>query len=182
MNIGETVGGPFRQLALLAPRGRVFGSGPNDFQVNRTAAAVGITATAVASWRLVVAGPARSVSLTRSALMAMPQHTYSLPIACVEGWSTTQPWTGVRMSDLAALVGAPAGSQAHVQSFQPSGPFRHCDLSATQMRDERTLLALCVNGVPLSADHGYPARLILPAQPGVHCTKWVGTVAFSLPA
>src|SRR5581483_7256113 len=50
MNIGETVGGPFRQLALLAPRGRVFGSGPNDFQVNRTAAAVGITAAAVASW------------------------------------------------------------------------------------------------------------------------------------
>ncbi len=182
LNIGESVGGPFRRLALLAPRGRVFGTGPNDFQVNRTAAAVGITAGAVANWRLAVSGPAKSVSLSRSQLMAMPQHTYSLPIACVEGWSTTQRWTGVRVSDLGALVGASHGSQVHVQSIQPSGPFRHSDLSAAQLQDPRALLALCVNGVALSADHGYPARLILPAQPGVHCTKWVGGMNFYVPA
>jgi DMSO/TMAO reductase YedYZ molybdopterin-dependent catalytic subunit len=183
LNIGETVGGPFRRLALLAPRGRVFGTGPNDFQVNRTAASVGVgpelTGT---SWRLAVSGPSKSVSLTRSQLMAMAQHAYSLPIACVEGWSTTQRWTGVRVSDLAALVGAPDSSQVHVQSIQPSGPFRHADLSAVQLRDPRTLLALCVNGVALSADHGYPARLILPAQPGVHCTKWVGFMNFYVQA
>jgi DMSO/TMAO reductase YedYZ molybdopterin-dependent catalytic subunit len=44
------------------------------------------------------------------------------------------------------------------------------------------LLALCVNGVELSPDHGYPARLILPDQPGVHCTKWVGSMNFYEPA
>jgi DMSO/TMAO reductase YedYZ molybdopterin-dependent catalytic subunit len=182
LNIGETVGGPLRRLALLAPRGRVFGTGPNDFQVNRTAAAVGVTAASIANWRLAVHGPARSVSLSRAQLMAMRQATYDLPIACVEGWSTTQRWTGVRVSDLAALVGAVDGSQVHAQSIQPSGPFRHADLSAAQVHDPRTLLALCVNGVALSADHGYPARLILPAQPGVHCTKWVGSMNFYVPA
>ena len=179
LNIGETVGGPLRQLALLAPRGRVFGTGPNDFQINRTAASVGVTpALTGPSWRLSLAGAARTVSLSREQLLELPQHTYALPIACVEGWSTTQHWTGVRLTDLAALVGAPAGALVHVQSVQPSGPFRHADLSPAQVRDPQAMLALAVNGAPLSPDHGYPARLILPAQPGVHCTKWVGTMHF----
>ena len=65
VNIGETVGGPFRRLALLAPRGRVFGTGPNDFQVNRTAASVGVTASRrIASWRLHAERPAHAVSLS----------------------------------------------------------------------------------------------------------------------
>ena len=30
----------------------------------------------------------------------------------------------------------------------------------------------------LSPDHGYPARVIVPALPGVHCTKWVRSITF----
>nr|MBA2630559.1 molybdopterin-dependent oxidoreductase [Thermoleophilaceae bacterium] len=41
------------------------------------------------------------------------------------------------------------------------------------------MLALKVNGVDLSLDHGYPARVIVPALPGVHCTKWVGKMVFA---
>jgi hypothetical protein len=52
VNIGESIGGPLRRLALLAPRGRVFGTGPNDFQVNRTAVAAGITPEQRAADRL----------------------------------------------------------------------------------------------------------------------------------
>ena len=40
---GQTVGGVTRKAALLLPRGRTRGDGPNDFQVNRTAWAAGIT-------------------------------------------------------------------------------------------------------------------------------------------
>ncbi|MDQ6606313.1 MAG: hypothetical protein M3Z06_07175, partial [Actinomycetota bacterium] len=96
VNIGESIGGPFRRLALLAPRGRVFGTGPNDFQVNKTAASVGITPKLNGpSWRLHLAG-AKQVTLSREQLLAMPLHSYDLTIGCVEGWSTTQRWTGVR--------------------------------------------------------------------------------------
>jgi DMSO/TMAO reductase YedYZ molybdopterin-dependent catalytic subunit len=35
-----------------------------------------------------------------------------------------------------------------------------------------------VNGADLSLDHGYPARIIAPAVPGVHCTKWVARMTF----
>ena len=47
-----------------------------------------------------------------------------------------------------------------------------------QARHPDSLLALRVNGADLSLDHGYPARLIAPALPGVHCTKWVGKLVF----
>jgi DMSO/TMAO reductase YedYZ molybdopterin-dependent catalytic subunit len=182
VNVGESIGGPFRRLALLAPRGRVWGSGPNDFQVNRTAVAVGVTPSLTGSaWRLTVAGPGgRSVSLSREALLRMPQYSYSLPIACVEGWSTTQHWTGVRLSDLGRLVGASAEDAVlTVHSVQPHGPFRHASFAPSQWTASRALLALGVNGAPLSPDHGHPARIIVPAVPGVHNTKWVGRMEFS---
>ena len=41
-----------------------------------------------------------------------------------------------------------------------------------------SLLALHVNGSDLSPDHGYPARVIVPAAPGVHNTKWVTRLTF----
>jgi len=44
---------------------------------------------------------------------------------------------------------------------------------------ERSLLALRDAGADLSPDHGYPARIIVPALPGVHCTKWVGELHFT---
>ena len=45
---------------------------------------------------------------------------------------------------------------------------------ARQIAADDSLLALKVNGEDLSPDHGYPARVIVPALPGVHNTKWVG--------
>ncbi len=178
-NLGESVGGPLRRIALLAPRGRVFGTGPNDFQVNKTADTVGVTRRACdPQWRLELSGPTRTRHISRAELMAMRQHTYELPIACVEGWSTTQHWTGVRLRDLAALVGAPRTAILEVHSLQPTGPYRHTAYTAAQVQNAQALLALCVNGVDLSLDHGFPARIIMPAVPGVHCTKWLASAHF----
>jgi DMSO/TMAO reductase YedYZ molybdopterin-dependent catalytic subunit len=178
VNLGESVGGPLRRLSLLAPRGRVFGTGPNDFQVNKTALAAGVIARATdPKWKLTVRGP-RTVKLDRAALLRLPQHRYELPIACVEGWSTTQLWTGVRLADLAELVGAPADAPMHAASFQRGGAFRQATFTSAQVHDPRSMLALGVNGADLSLDHGYPARIIVPAAPGVHCTKWVGSLTF----
>jgi DMSO/TMAO reductase YedYZ molybdopterin-dependent catalytic subunit len=109
----------------------------------------------------------------------MDQYTESLPIACVEGWSTTQDWTGVRISDLAALAGIEGDSEVTVQSLEQGGSFNQATLAAGQVANERSLLALKVNGEDLSLDHGYPARVIVPALPGVHCTKWVSSMTFT---
>ena len=51
-------------------------------------------------------------------------------------------------------------------------------LSRRQVGAAHTLLALRAGGKDLTLDHGYPARLVIPAAPGVHNTKWVSKVTF----
>ncbi|MCP9490620.1 MAG: molybdopterin-dependent oxidoreductase [Solirubrobacteraceae bacterium MAG38_C4-C5] len=183
LTAGQTIGGPLtRSVALLAPRGRSYGDGPNDFQVNKPAAAAGVTAEMGGpSYRLeLVAGQDGAVvrELSREDLLGLDQYTYELPIACVEGWSTTQTWTGVRLRDLAVLAGVPSAGEMTAQSLQGAGTFATTTFSADQVDAEKSLLALRVNDADLSLDHGFPARIIIPAGPGVHCTKWVSRMTF----
>jgi DMSO/TMAO reductase YedYZ molybdopterin-dependent catalytic subunit len=178
LTIGQTVGGFTRKAALLAPRGRSYGSGPDDFQINRTAFTADIRpADTGASWRLTLSG-ATTVELTRSTLLLMSDIDVSMPIACVEGWSTTQRWSGVALMDLARLVGVKRPTGAYVQSLETNGEFKQVTLAGNQVRAGHAMLALRVNGADLSLDHGFPARLVIPAAPGVHCTKWVRSIQF----
>jgi DMSO/TMAO reductase YedYZ molybdopterin-dependent catalytic subunit len=184
LSAGQSIGGPLRRTAVLAPHGQDTGSGPGGFQINITAAQAGIKAAETGvNWRLTVtcAGPASSspASLTRAELLAMPQHTARLSINCVEGWSTGgQAWTGVRLRDLARLAGADRPASLLVESLERGGSFRQAVLSPAQVMNPGSLLALRVNGADLSGDHGYPARVIVPAAPGVHNTKWVTSLTF----
>ncbi|MFJ4554454.1 molybdopterin-dependent oxidoreductase [Streptomyces sp. NPDC088817] len=177
---GQSIGGWLRSTALLAPHNRTPGSGPNGFQINKTAASVGVTPARVGpAWRLEIHGPGPTLVLTRAQLLAMPQHAAALPIACVEGWSTpNQQWSGLRLADLAALAGLPDAGSVLVQSVQPPGPYSSVVLRDNQIHDPRSLLALRVNDADLSLDHGYPARVIVPANPGVNNTKWVHRLTF----
>ena len=171
VTLGETVG--WRPSALLSARGQSYGSGPNAFQVNRTARTARITGDQTGdSWRLTVVGT-KTLTLSRAELLALPQHTASLPIACVEGWSSVQTWTGVRLRDLADLAGVGRLESALVTSLEKRGAFSRAVLNPGQVRTGDALLALKVNGADLSLDHGFPARVIVPALPGVHNTKWV---------
>jgi DMSO/TMAO reductase YedYZ molybdopterin-dependent catalytic subunit len=171
---GQSIGGPFRELAVLAPRG-----GDLGFPVNKTAEAARVTSEMVgASWRLKLAG-GREVELSRDDLLGMPQQTRDLPIACVEGWSSTQTWTGVRLADLAAMAEAGDGDVMTAVSLQPRGVLKQATLTPGQVRADGSLLALKVGGRDLPLDHGFPARIIVPGLPGVHCTKWVSSMTFS---
>lgn len=161
-----------RRIDLLAPRRPDIG--PQDLPVNRTAAAAG-TAQVPADWRLKVTGPA-SYELTMDELLAMDQHQAELPIACVEGWSASARWTGVRIRDLVARAGAPPTARLRVTSLEADGPYRVTEMEAVYAADELTLLALRINGTVLNADHGYPARVIAPGRPGVLQTKWVDRI------
>lgn len=178
---GQSIGGSLRETAVLAPRNRDPGPGPNGFQINKTAASRGIRAADIGDdWRLTVRSGRRQQVLTRQQLLDLPQHRAALPIACVEGWSTEdQEWSGVRLTTLAALVGLRENvTGVFVESAQRTGAFRSTGLRDNQVRDPRSLLALRVNGAALSPDHGYPARVIIPANPGVHNTKWVTRLTF----
>jgi DMSO/TMAO reductase YedYZ molybdopterin-dependent catalytic subunit len=183
LSVGQSLGGPLRWAAVLAPHGQDV-SRPDDFQVNQTAASAGIReAETGEAWRLTLGSDSKSgrapVVLRRADLLRMEQHTAGLPIACVEGWSTDdQAWGGVRLGDLARLAGVSRPSSVLVRSLERGGVFSQVVLSAGQIMDPESLLALRVNGADLTPDHGFPARVIVPASPGVHCTKWVASLTF----
>jgi hypothetical protein len=168
--VGQSVT-PLKDLILFAPRHP--DHGPQSLPVNRTAVAAGVGRVADEQYRLVVAGP-RPYTLTLDELRTLPQHEVELPIACVEGWSRSAHWTGVRVVDLLERSGAPADARVRVVSLQLRGGDGVSGLGRAHARDPLTLLALRLNGEELDPDHGYPARLIAPNRPGVLQTKWVG--------
>lgn len=164
---------PLRRLGLLAPRQPDIG--PQGFPINRSAASVGLVHVDRGAYRLVVDGPGVAEPRTYgyADLAAFPQHDARVAITCVEGWSTTQTWRGVRVRDLLADAGARPGADVVVHALH-TGRQSTAPLPAAHAADADTLLALQVNGEMLHPDHGFPVRLVGQNRPGVHQTKWVG--------
>jgi DMSO/TMAO reductase YedYZ molybdopterin-dependent catalytic subunit len=120
---------------------------------------------------------ARRVSLSREQLLALPLVTADLPIACTEGWSTQQRWTGAPLAELARLAGIKDVRPARISALDSHSVV----LSGTQVWARGSMLALRVNGADLSLDHGFPARVIVPSAPGAHNLKWMSEIVFSEP-
>jgi hypothetical protein len=161
-------------MSVLAQRRP--GQGPQGVPVNKTAEGARVVGAATdPAYRLVVEGAAvpERLALSLVDLRALPLHEATLPIACVEGWSASARWRGVRVRDLLDLAGVARLDHVLVESLQPTGRYRTSELAARQARDRDTLLALDLDGEPLALDHGFPARLIGPNRPGVLQTKWV---------
>ena len=174
LTAGQTV--PYlRRLTLLAPRRPDIG--PQGLPVNRSAEAAQTTDLAGADYRLTVTSANIEKSFTLDDLRALPQRTEELVISCVEGWSAMAVWTGVSVADVMRSTGlddsGPEDRTVTVTSAQQVGGYRSSELTMDAIADPRCLLALRLNGEPLSADHGAPVRLIAPNRPGVMQTKWV---------
>jgi len=173
--IGQTLPG-LRRLALLAPRDPKVG--PQGRPVNRSAANAGVIKAATSpAWRLTVAGRVdRPLVLTLADVRAMASHEAVLPIACVEGWSYSARWRGVRLRDLLEMAGAHPDAAVRVESLERSSIYRVSFVDHFQAAATNTLLATHLDGDILDLDHGYPIRLIGPDRPGVLQTKWVTRV------
>ena len=175
LTVGQTFS-PLRRLGLLAPRDPAVG--PQGYPVNRGASNAGVVDLARSpDYRLAVGGRvATPLSLDHAQLLALPAHAATLPIACVEGWSYSAGWSGVRVRDLLAMAGAAPDRTVLIESLEPNGAYRTSTLNPGQAADRDTLLATHLDGEPLAIDHGFPCRLIAPNRPGVLQTKWVSKV------
>lgn len=181
--IGASVGAqsiaPFQAIGFFSPRD--LSKGAQGFPVNSSAAFRRVTDDALSSdYRLRVTGAVETeLTFTLAEVAAREQFTAELPIACVEGWSKSATWTGIRLRDLLSEAGAPDGATCTVISLQERGGFRSSYVNQNHAADRDTLLALSINGEPLHVDHGFPVRLIGPNRPGVNQTKWVTEVRVS---
>jgi DMSO/TMAO reductase YedYZ molybdopterin-dependent catalytic subunit len=167
--VGQTVPG-LAPLAILAPRD------PRQRPINRSAANARVIERATSpDYRLTIAGRvARPQALTVDELLSLSPHHATLPISCVEGWSYSARWSGIRLHDLLELAGAPKGRVAvRVVSLERNSPYTTSFVNHFQVRAGNTLLATHLDGQRLTLDHGYPVRLIGPDRAGVLQTKWV---------
>jgi DMSO/TMAO reductase YedYZ molybdopterin-dependent catalytic subunit len=91
---------------------------------------------------------------------------------CVTGWSVSDVhWAGVRFRDLldAARLRPDAKALRFVSDEVPYDD----TLSLPQALLPDVLLALDMDGGPLSAPHGAPARVVMPRMYGYKSVKWV---------
>jgi molybdopterin-dependent oxidoreductase-like protein protein len=92
-------------------------------------------------------------------------------IDCTGGWFATQVWTGVWLERV--LEGD--GGARSVEIVSVTGYRRRFPISDVP----NLLLATRAGGRPLSAGHGYPARIVAPGRRGFWWVKWVAEVRTS---
>lgn len=129
------------------------------------------------AWTLEVGGAVQNpLRLTLDALARLPVITQRVNHYCVEGWTAVASWTGVRISDLAREAGLlPDAAYVDFQSFD-AGYHESWDLESAL--HPQTLLALGMDGRPLTPGHGAPARLHSPVKLGYKSVKYLTRITF----
>lgn len=125
-----------------------------------------------------VAGREEPLEMTLDEIKALPRHTITTQLCCIEGWSMIVTWTGARMSDLVALH-PPGERTEYVGMATPDGGY-YVGLDMASAVHPQTLLCYEMNGEPLTLDHGAPLRLAIPTKYGIKNIKRIGTVVYSI--
>ncbi|MFT4217225.1 MAG: molybdopterin-dependent oxidoreductase [Micropruina sp.] len=137
-----------------------------------------VPAVDITNWRLSVDGLVdRPLSLSWAELIALPVVERDITLNCVSNevggpYIGGARWLGVRTRDLLEHAGVRAEADQvlsrSVDGFTISTPVQ------ALLDDRDALVAIGMNGRPLPAEHGFPARLITPGLYGyVGATKWL---------
>jgi|SRR5689334_13062251 DMSO/TMAO reductase YedYZ molybdopterin-dependent catalytic subunit len=130
-----------------------------------------------ANWSLRVGGMvARPMVFSLDQLRRLPHTEMRVQHHCVEGWSAVASWHGVRLREIAALVGlSPDVKYVEFRSFD-SNYWSSWDLASAM--HPQTLLAYGMNGHPLNPDHGAPLRLYSAVKLGYKMVKYLTEMNF----
>ncbi|HVA86210.1 MAG TPA: molybdopterin-dependent oxidoreductase [Candidatus Saccharimonadales bacterium] len=140
------------------------------------------------AWQLRVTGMVdHPLTFTYNDLLAMPLFEQYVTIQCVSDivggdLVGNALWTGVRLREVLANAGVQAGATQiigrAVDGFTVGFP------TAWAMAPQREpMVVVGMNRKPLPAEHGYPARLIVPGLYGyVSATKWLTEIQLTTDA
>lgn len=134
-----------------------------------------------ATWSMTIGPPdAPALTLTYDDLLAMPQVERDVTLICVSNevggdLVGNARWQGVDLRTLLARAGVPRSGVMlvgrSVDGFTAGFPVELLD------DDRPAVLAVAMNGEPLPAQHGFPARLVIGGLYGyVSATKWLSGI------
>ncbi len=130
------------------------------------------------SWKLTIDGDVDNpFEITYAELLAMPMIERDITLTCVSNevggpYVGGARWLGVRTSDLLEKAGVRSGTD-QILSHSTEGMTISTPIQALT-DDRESLIAVGMNGEPLPARHGFPARLVTPGLYGfVGATKWL---------
>jgi DMSO/TMAO reductase YedYZ molybdopterin-dependent catalytic subunit len=128
--------------------------------------------TDLAAWDFRVFGEVEEpVTLTYEELHALPHTEVTIDIHCVTRWSRFDTsFRGVHWRELAKLV-RPKPSAHYVLAGSEQGFTANVPLAA--LEDEQALIAWEADGEPLTPDHGWPLRLVIPSRYFWKSAKWL---------
>jgi DMSO/TMAO reductase YedYZ molybdopterin-dependent catalytic subunit len=119
----------------------------------------------------------REIKLNWDEFQKLDQTAITADMHCVTTWSRLdQKWEGIPFSKIVELAKPTSDAKfviAHSEyGFTANTPIEYC------LRDD-CLIALRANGAPLTAEHGSPARLVVPRLYAWKSAKWLRGIEFS---
>ena len=102
------------------------------------------------------------------------------------GMVSVADWRGVPIEEILEIAKpSSAGARVLISGFdqyssesRSSVPGASWIFAPDQLKAAGAFLAIEMNGEPLTPDHGFPVRLVVPGWYGCTCIKWVNQIAF----
>jgi DMSO/TMAO reductase YedYZ molybdopterin-dependent catalytic subunit len=131
--------------------------------------------TDLATWDFKVYGEVESpITLTWEELDALPKTENVQDIHCVTRWSRFDArFSGVHWREVAKLV-RPKPSARFVVAHAEQGFTSNVPLEF--LEDDLALLATHADGQPLTPEHGWPLRLVIPGKYFWKSAKWLRAI------
>jgi len=128
--------------------------------------------TDLATWDLNVFGEVEEpITLSWDQLQQLPSRDVTVDIHCVTRWSRFDTsFRGIHWGELAKLV-RPKPSAHYVIAHAEQGFTSNLPLAA--LEDEEALIAYEADGEPLTPEHGWPLRLMVPSRYFWKSAKWL---------
>ena len=131
----------------------------------------------LAEWRLQLFGLVeQEVSLNWEEFMALPQVRARNDIHCVTTWSRfDNNWEGVRLTDVLALAGVKP--EARYAIFHSYGGYT-TNVPLDEVQGPENMLVHSHDGEPLTPEHGWPLRALVPNLYLWKSAKWIRGIEF----
>lgn len=127
-------------------------------------------------WELKVTGLVENpITMKLGDIKGLPGKIQTSRLKCVECWSAKAEWEGFHFSEIARRVNPKPGALGVL--FRCADSYEEF-LTLDDLLHRRTMMVHRMNGEPLSDEHGFPLRVIVPFKYGYKSPKAILEMEF----